>query len=391
MSHPRKHLAFDGTRINETKSRAGTARTNQTWIADDMSSFAWTDLDLREVLSQEARGRSHLAYGLDISCGALKCFFHAKKEKGVGFVVSPRWAKRKQVGGLSWYLKMHSAWTLTKDFKARFGSAFRHFNLGPPVMKGLRQSADLKSTDRIFLLYPMYYAGRKSQSGPSVMQLTVQKVWAAPSPNFVIKVGVGSTMLEPWTSFLRSSVTDRAGFLQKFKSGLAASLSMAHQEPCLLTDFQIMVDKAGAVYQVDIDRCLIKIREAAALENLVMQEMSTLLNLTSGILSSTLDEEKRAGASSAAADAKTEDERLLALAMPGWKPGTRRPGNADTLIAMQRKLEEMLSAMAAQKTSDSTDSAAEEEEGAHAALTRHERPPRPPRAARRVRRRRPRR
>ena len=43
------------------------------------------------------------------------------------------------------------------------------------------------------------------------------------------------------------------------------------------------------------------------------------------------------------------------------------PGNADTLIAMQRKLEEMMSALAAQKTSDSADSAAEEEEGAHAA------------------------
>jgi len=76
-------------------------------------------------------------------------------------------------------------------------------------------------------------------------------------------------------------------------------------------------------------------------------------------------EEKRAGASSAAADAKTEDERLLALAMPGWKPGTRRPGNADTPITMQRKLEEMMSALAAQKTADSADSAAEE--GAHAA------------------------
>ena len=49
---------------------------------------------------------------------------------------------------------------------------------------------------------------------------------------------------------------------------MKAAIDFIRRHPCLTSDFQLLVDKGGKVYHIDLDRCLGVIREKICVSNL---------------------------------------------------------------------------------------------------------------------------
>jgi len=207
----------------------------------DMSSFSWKDLNVTGS-----------------ACGATKCFFPSTRETEVGYLIGPKAGGFLEAAGSVWHELQYRGWEITKQIEATARFGIRHFNMGPPELRSLANFED-PTFYRTMKIVPKSFMGKN---------LTVQMLRASPTPNFVLKrAPVWSNNNKTFSTavdFLTKTSTDGTIFLNRFKSGLNASFNMAHHEPCLLWDWQVLLDHTGAVYQIDMDRCFCDWHESEA-------------------------------------------------------------------------------------------------------------------------------
>jgi len=85
----------------------------------------------------------------------------------------------------------------------------------------------------------------------------VQRVKVAPEPNLLIGcVESKVKVFEQYLGDFMESVNDKDEFGRRFQENLKMARKLLNEvEPCLVKDFQALVDTDGNLYHLDFDRC----------------------------------------------------------------------------------------------------------------------------------------
>jgi hypothetical protein len=91
-------------------------------------------------------------------------------------------------------------------------------------------------------------------------KLLVQPVELARQPSMQFGLSVTKSLaamddMKVYASSLVQQDTDVGAFEKNVRQGIEQALGVIQAEPCLLTDFQILLDRYGHVYHLDFDRC----------------------------------------------------------------------------------------------------------------------------------------
>lgn len=84
----------------------------------------------------------------------------------------------------------------------------------------------------------------------------VQKVRTAPMPNLLL--GCANSKVKQFQRDVKEFIPlieEKRRFAGNLKKNLEKARVMMHEEPCLVMDFQVLVDARGMLYHLDLDRC----------------------------------------------------------------------------------------------------------------------------------------
>jgi lipopolysaccharide biosynthesis glycosyltransferase len=197
-----------------------------------------------------------------VPCGAQKCFYQLKSDPQAGYLVALSAAPRilKKMGTeANWFDALNDSWTYAERLRRKYH--ITHFLLAPPtnltITKGLAKqlNGNLWNAGHGRVYDGRYDEGNVERytEGSTVF---VQKVATAPEPNLLLGIQLEKyrTFKRQFNGFLKH-VKDKRSFARRFSKGLADTRKMLRKEPCLIYDFQLLVDKKGYVYHLDFDRC----------------------------------------------------------------------------------------------------------------------------------------
>jgi len=196
---------------------------------------------------------SELNMSSTIPCGQQKCFFLSNnKNETNGYLITrykPNYPHHFDYLQQTWNLVQEWEQTLTKK------QAFRHLFLTdiPPTIYTLTndelQQLNVPVKQWVQTLQPFpspYY---------TAPQVLLERVQMAPTPHVIVKCHVPSTTRN-WNTFTSHLPTsDTTTFQTTLQTELTKSLLFITNHPCLMYDFQILVDTQGHVYHFDLDRC----------------------------------------------------------------------------------------------------------------------------------------
>jgi hypothetical protein len=188
-----------------------------------------------------------------VPCGAQKCFYRLKSDPQVGYLVMPSSKK----GDDNRFTTLDLGWRLAERLRHEYN--IMHFLLAPIV------NATVSGELAEHLNYNMYdekhqrafsrnsMKKRKFRIGSTVH---AQKVQLAPKRSLVIgctesKVEVIQQRLHRFLSL----VGDKEEFSRNVRHHFGVARSILRDVPCLVKDFQAMLDTQGDLYHIDFDRC----------------------------------------------------------------------------------------------------------------------------------------
>jgi len=180
-----------------------------------------------------------------IPCGANKCFFRIKGAPRVGYL-----ATLKRFGSeRDWFHEMESSYHLAMHLEEKY--SIQHLLLDHPtrviVTKALatRMNANLwRESDGS----PPHY----TEGATAILQ----KSRAATEPNLLIGNSPDKMkMLERHLGAFVASIQDKELFARQFAENMNVTRNIVKEQPCLLRDFQALVDTEGQLYHFDLDRC----------------------------------------------------------------------------------------------------------------------------------------
>lgn len=192
-----------------------------------------------------------LAGSKKVPCGWHKCFFRSESNRQVGYLVARSTGmssseKRKRLKSLD------SAYNLAKYLEQEYN--IRHFLIAPPtsltVDKSLesRMNSNLKSeTNR---------RNFNQQRFPKGSVAFVEKV--KPAPRHALLVGCKESKRNLFHKVVNkfvSRVKKKEAFTRQFTKSFTELREVLLHEPCLLYDFQVLIDTKGNLYHLDFDRC----------------------------------------------------------------------------------------------------------------------------------------
>lgn len=197
----------------------------------------------------------NLGWPKRVPCGSYKCFYRLKTDPQVGYLVVKQ-SKRKQ-SGIDRFTCLNEGWKLAEQLRKEYN--INHFLLAPLV--NITVTEELAS----HLNYNMWSdkhqrmfsrKTRRERQFPVGSIIHAQKVQLAPKRHIMIgcvdsKVSVFQHRLEHFLSF----VPDKESFRRNVKHHLDTARIILQAEPCLVKDFQVMVDADGQVFHLDFDRC----------------------------------------------------------------------------------------------------------------------------------------
>lgn len=184
-------------------------------------------------------------------CGWHKCFFHSKSSDQIGYLVArstgkSNSAKRKRLESLD------SAWQLAKHLEQEYN--IHHFLIAPPI--NVTVSKSLASRLNQNLKSETARQRFKKRRFPKGSTAFVEKV--KPAPNHTLLIGCKDSKLNLFKKVVDKfvlRVKDKESFIRNFKESFANLREILHKEPCLLYDFQVVIDTSGNLYHLDFDRC----------------------------------------------------------------------------------------------------------------------------------------
>eukprot|EP00978_Attheya_sp_CCMP212_P010742 scaffold26148_cov58-Attheya_sp.AAC.3 len=228
-------------------------------------------LAVQLAIPKELQSANHFDWGdLDLTvppdgCGWWKCFFRSSSDEAMGYLVgfTNGW-NHDTHQALSDYVwrGMLAGWEVGE----RLSLGNRTLLVEPPrkvpvpsgvVLSSMRALVETTSVDpHIWILHNKTYSN----------EMLIQKAQRVPSPNLHIRCSLFNGKRRCWhyvvapvprpnvTHNFSSLVKDKKRFARTFEKETKTLRAVMELEPHLWHDFQIMVDAAGHMYYMDLDR-----------------------------------------------------------------------------------------------------------------------------------------
>lgn len=238
--------SFPSVVLIDTQHDVELARAN---ITNDKDSA-----NLVTLIPDESFHADNLDISRKVSCGAHKCFFAFKKNMQVGYLVTLKSFASDQ----DWFHEATLSYALAKELNETFG--IHHFLLDSPIKvtitrklaqvmnaKLSRKSAD---TTAVGASPPTYTIGATA---------ILQKARVAPEPHLLIgnspdKLAMFQRNLQSFLVHIQQD-NNQIEFARTFVENMNVTRLVLTNKPCLLRDFQVIVDTNGQFHHFDLDRC----------------------------------------------------------------------------------------------------------------------------------------
>lgn len=188
-----------------------------------------------------------------VPCGQYKCFFRSKDNHDIGYLVAP--SQRKKGTHFDWFETLLSGYNLSQQLQQQYD--MNHFLLGPPTKEKVSSQLAKKLNKHLFdEKKARLMRGKGSSKFPKGSTIFVQKCKTAPKRSVVL--GCVESKVDIFKRNMKNFVKDikyTESFEQNFREGLATAKEILQSEPCLIKDFQVLVDEKGRFYHLDFDRC----------------------------------------------------------------------------------------------------------------------------------------
>lgn len=237
-----------------TNTREATSVTSITTISKEEDKEKDTPVNESASNSNSSRQDDFLPENIGfpskVPCGSQKCFYHLISNRQVGYLVNPETKSNR--------LKvLNDGWELANRLEREHG--IQHFLLSPPtpvkvskeMAKRLNHNLYIERTRKI-------QRGKKAHRFPKYSTVYVQKVQMAPKQHLLLgcvpsKVAAFRKDLVKFMPNVNRNHTDT--FLENVSKNLKDAKTLIDREPCLVKDFQVMIDTKGRLYHLDFDRC----------------------------------------------------------------------------------------------------------------------------------------
>lgn len=186
-------------------------------------------------------------------CGKEKCFFRVQSNESVGYLVARSEDKENRRFKFD---TLHAGWQLAEELRKDYNT--QHFLLAPPA--NITITPDLAShlSQNLFSeKRQKLFKDQKAMSlYPEGSLAYIQKVKVAPEPNLLLGCAESKmNILDQLLDAFLPSVEDNESFGRQFSESFAQVRTLLEIVPCLVKDFQILVDTEGRIYHLDFDRC----------------------------------------------------------------------------------------------------------------------------------------
>lgn len=185
-----------------------------------------------------------------VPCGKEKCFFQLKSNEQIGYLVS-RFEDRED--RKERFQTLERGWNLARSLKQDYG--IQHFLLAPPKTIIIRSTL-------VPILNRNLWSEKKEKKWKKTKRFLkgnkayIQKVKVAPKQTILI--GCSLSKVEPFKRNVKEFMQDvvyQESFARRFQENLSQAKRVLAKEPCLVKDFQVLMDTKGRIFHLDFDRC----------------------------------------------------------------------------------------------------------------------------------------
>jgi hypothetical protein len=191
----------------------------------------------------------NLGWPTRVPCGSQKCFYHLKSNRQVGYLVAPEMKSDR-------LKSLEAGWELAKQLETDYN--IQHFLLAPPTKLKVSNQLATRLNRNLFIEKSRKILGQRKAKKrfPKGSKVLTQKVKMAPKRHLIIgcvdsKVRAFKKDLPNFISYVKY----KESFAQNFNESFAAAKKVLDVEPCLVKDFQVLVDTKGRTFHLDFDRC----------------------------------------------------------------------------------------------------------------------------------------
>lgn len=192
-----------------------------------------------------------LAGSKRVPCGWHKCFFRSKSNPQVGYLIarSTEMSSREKKKRLQ---SLDLAYQLAKHLEQEYN--IRHFLIAPPISLTVDKSLESRMNNN--LKSETNRKNFKKRRFPKGSVAFAEKV--KPAPSHALLIGCKESKLKLFHKVVDkfiSRVHDKESFARQLTKSFAELRTVLLHEPCLLYDFQVLIDVKGNLYHLDFDRC----------------------------------------------------------------------------------------------------------------------------------------
>jgi lipopolysaccharide biosynthesis glycosyltransferase len=197
-----------------------------------------------------------------VPCGACKCFYQLKSDSQAGYLVAPSSTPRilKNMGSEeNWFDALEKGWYYAEHLRRKY--KITHLLLSPPTnMTVSKELATYLNSNLWNVGHDEEYDGRYDEGNMECYKegstVSLQRVAKAPQPNLLL--GIQYHKYEAFKYELNqflAPIKNKESFARRFSQGIADTRKLLRKEPCLVSDFQLLLDKKGNIYHLDFERC----------------------------------------------------------------------------------------------------------------------------------------
>jgi hypothetical protein len=178
----------------------------------------------------------------------MKCFFYINNDPTIGYLI-PHDAGVRREHRLE---RMKEAYDLARHLQSKY--QIKHLLLEPPVK--------LMSPPPLCIQEQLSNSSNFEQvQTPIIIQFNnfsnfgYQKNLVMPDPSIILKPWTFKYEgKEVWYEFVQNNVVNGTQFMKQFKLDAQRSVEILKKFPRLVYDYQVLVDKDGNLYHLDLDR-----------------------------------------------------------------------------------------------------------------------------------------
>jgi len=216
------------------------------------------------IVAQSTPLSFHTAKSDDISsvrCGNLKCFVimeNSNVTTNRGYVIAQenRIKSGEEMGLMK--SKLDDAWMIASHIHHKYNLSTLLLEPAEMISKDV-QFVDSLNKKLIHQLVPTM----KIQGFNAIIPITVQQSLVIPEPNFFwhyqysVNIKKLLNVESIYTDFVQTHVQNYDQFITTLQKDVNATKQMLieNKYPCLLYDFQLMIDFKGRIHHIDLDRC----------------------------------------------------------------------------------------------------------------------------------------